>query len=201
MICDLGGVVVRIDPDRVRNSWAALSDVPDAHALAPYPDATYEGFERGDISEADYLAHVRRTLQYRGTDEQLLAGFNDLYLDVDHAVITELWNLRRQGVLVIALTNTNPAHHRVWSRRFADELKVFDRVHCSHELGARKPERAAFEQVLAAHAMEGPQAVFIDDVPSYVEAAAALGMHGIAYRTASALTGDLSRVEWAVSGH
>lgn len=196
VICDLGGVVVRIDSDRVRQRWASLSDLPDAASLAPYPDATYEAFERGDVTEAEYFAHVRSTLQCHENDEQLLDGFNDLFLGVDHDVVQQLRELRDQGVLVIALTNTNVAHQRVWARRFADELAVFERVHCSHELGARKPEPAAFEQVLAAHALDGRETVFIDDVPDYVDAAATLGMHGILFETAPALARDLDRLSW-----
>lgn len=199
VICDLGGVVVRIDSDRVRQSWAALSDLPDATTLAPYPDTTYESFERGEVTEAEYFAHVRRSLQCRGTNEQLSAGFNDLFLGIDHDVIQQLRDLRDEGVLVVALTNTNAAHQRVWSRRFADELAVFERVHCSHELRARKPERAAFEQVLAAHALDGRETVFIDDVPDYVDAAAALGMHGIVFETAPALARDLDSLSWSAA--
>lgn len=199
VICDLGGVVVRIDSDRVRQSWAALSDLPDAASLAPYPDATYEAFERGDVTEAEYFTHVRSTLQCRENDEELLDGFNDLFLGIDHDVIQQLRGLRDDGVRVIALTNTNAAHQRVWARRFADELAVFERVHCSHELGARKPEPAAFEQVLATHALDGGEAVFIDDVPDYVDAATALGMHGIVFESAPSLARDLNSLSWSTA--
>lgn len=199
VICDLGGVVVRIDSDRVRQHWAAVSDLPDAASLAPYPDATYEAFERGDVTEAEYFAHVRSTLQCRETDEELLDGFNALFLGIDHDVIQQLRDLRDDGVLVIALTNTNVAHQRVWARQFADELAVFEHVHCSHELGARKPEPAAFEQVLAAHALDVREAVFIDDVPDYVDAATALGMHGILFESAPALARDLNRLSWSTA--
>lgn len=199
LICDLGGVVVRIDSDRVRQRWASLSDLPDAASLAPYPDATYEAFERGNVTEAEYLAHVRSTLQCHEDDQDLLGGFNDLFLGIDHDVVQQLRGLRDDGVLVIALTNTNAAHQRVWSQRYADELAVFERVHCSHELRARKPEPAAFEQVLAAHDLDGRETVFIDDVPDYVEAAATLGMHGIVFETAPALACDLDRLPWGTA--
>jgi len=194
VLCDLGGVVIRIDPARIRSRWAARSSLPASEVHAAYPDAAYEAFERDELSVGEYLAHVRERLQLQGDDEELAADFNDLYLGADAAVVDLLWRLRHRGVRLVALTNTNRLHHRAWSRRFGAELEVFETIHCSHDLRARKPERAAFERVLDADGLTPSATVFVDDLPANVEAARALGLQGLVFTGAAALERDLARL-------
>ena len=59
-----------------------------------------------------------------------------------------------------------------------DEL--FDAVIDSSEVGSRKPDQAIFRHALAALGDPSPdRAVFLDDFVGNVNAARALGMHGI----------------------
>ena len=192
VLCDLGGVVIRIDPDRIRSRWAARSPLPASEVHAAYPDAAYEALERDELSPAEYLAHVRERLRLQGDDAELAADFTDLYLGADAAVVDLLERLHRDGVRLIALTNTNRLHEQVWSRRFATELGVFERIHCSHDLRARKPERAAFERVLEADGLTPSATVFVDDLDEHVEAAGALGLRAIVFTGAAALARDLA---------
>lgn len=187
VLCDLGGVVIRIDPGRVHRRWADRSPLPLSAAQATYPDPVYEAFERGDVSPGEYLAHVRARLRVRATDQELIDDFNALYLGVDDEVVAVLTALRRRGLRLLALTNTNALHQPVWSRRFAATLESFDAVHCSHELRARKPEPAAFTRVLRAHGLRARQTLFVDDLPANVEAAERLGLHGIVFTDARSL--------------
>jgi glucose-1-phosphatase len=181
IICDLGGVVIRIDPDRIRQAWSARSQLPREQVHAAFPDEVYDAFERGHLSEQDYLEHVRRQLKLDGSDAQLTDDFNQLYLGIDAELVRLLRGLREAGLHLIALTNTNALHEPVWSRRFASELAVFHDIHCSHELGARKPEPAAFMTVLTRHGLAPDEALFIDDLPGNVEAARNLGIHGVVF--------------------
>ena len=194
MVCDLGGVVLPIDPDRIRHSWARRSRLSTAEVLAAYPDEVYEAFERDEVSEEAYLAHVRERLALDGSDEQLAEDFNDLYLGVDEEVVRLLWRLRDHGLTVVALSNTNRLHHRVWSRRFAEALSVFEAVHSSHDLRARKPEPAAYLRVLDAHGLDAESTCFVDDVPAYVDAAEDLGLRGVVYTDAASLAARLAEL-------
>lgn len=196
LICDLGGVVIRIDPDRIRRSWAARSSLPEAALRGMYPDEVYEAFERDELTEQQYLAHVRGRLHLHGTDEELAADFNRLYLGVDTDVLDLLAEHRDRGVALMALTNTNRLHHRVWSQRFGTELRVFDAIHCSHDLRARKPEPEAFAAVLGAHGLDPGEAVFVDDLPGHVDAALGAGLQGIVFTDADALRSRLRRLTW-----
>lgn len=196
VLCDLGGVVIRIDASRTWAGWAAHSTRPETDPYAPYADEVYERFERDEVTEGEYLQAVRDRLSLDATDDELVASFNDLYLGVDDGTVAVLRILRDRGALVLALTNTNRTHHRVWSERFADSLEVFDDVHCSHDLRARKPEAEAFLRILEMHGLAPEEVVFIDDVPAYVEAARALGLHAITFLDADDLAHRLAQLDW-----
>ena len=195
VLCDLGGVVIRIDADRIRAGWAQLSALPAHEVFAAYPDDAYRRFERDELSEEAYLHHVRRHLHLDGTDDQIRAAFNDLYLGVDHDTIDLLHHLRERGVVMLALTNTNRTHHRVWSRRYAEALDVFEQVHCSHDLGHRKPEPEAFHRVLREHRLDPEDVVFIDDDPRNVTAAKRIGMEGLVFTDGATLAEQLAALD------
>jgi glucose-1-phosphatase len=191
VICDLGGVVIRIDPNRIRDRWAARSSLARAEVHSAFPDDAYVAFERDALTEQEYLAHVRQQLELDASDQELAEDFNQLYLGVDTGTLRTLEGLRNRGWRVIALTNTNRIHEPVWSRRFAAELEVFERIHCSHDLRARKPEPEAFRAVLEHHRLRPDQTLFVDDLADNVEAARRLGMHGIMFEDAGQLATEI----------
>lgn len=68
---------------------------------------------------------------------------------------------------------------------------LFDVVFCSGDEGIVKPDPAAFRITLARLGVAPGEAVFIDDTPVHVEAARALGLHGIVFTTAEVLEREL----------
>lgn len=197
VICDLGGVVIRIDHRRILDAWAARSPLPADEVHAGFPDPTYHAFERGELTEAAYLDHVRQRFSLDGTDDELADDLDRIFLGPDPAAFEVLRGLRASGRTVVALSNTNPIHERAWSTRYADHLEVFAAIHCSHHLGVRKPDPVAYTRVLEHHATEPRNALFIDDLPTNVEAARSLGVTGIVFEDAAQLAADLS---WLTSG-
>lgn len=194
IICDLGGVVVRIDPSRCHAGWAVASGVPlDVVVERLYPDARYDAYERDEIRDEEYLAHVREQLGTDVDDQTLAACFKDIFIGLDQDVHGLLAAEHRQGRRVVALTNTNRMHHERWSVLYADDLTIFDAVHTSFELRARKPETACFERVLDKYPdVSRSEIVFIDDVIENVEAARSLGMRGIHFTSAEQCARELA---------
>jgi len=81
--------------------------------------------------------------------------------------------------------------------RWLDEwglLDLFDTVFCSGDEGVTKPDPEAFKITLQQLAVAPEEAVFIDDTVGHVEAARALGLHGVHFTTAEALEKDLNRL-------
>ena len=71
-------------------------------------------------------------------------------------------------------------------------LHVFDVVFCSGDEGMVKPDPVVFEVTLGRLGVGPGEAVFIDDTIEHVEAAQALGLHGIRFTTAEVLSNKLN---------
>jgi putative hydrolase of the HAD superfamily len=139
------------------------------------------------LTEREFCSHLRRQCGLNLTDEELIAGWNSIYIGVNSDVEWLLRSVAGQGVRVVAVTNTNVTHHRVWRQRFAGSLDFFAAVYSSCEMGARKPEPAFFERVLESEGIAPGEALFVDDLEAHVAAAHRLGLDAILYTSAHSL--------------
>lgn len=64
----------------------------------------------------------------------------------------------------------------------APQLKLFDIKVISAEVGLLKPDRQIYELAAEKLRVGCSECIFVDDYPSYVEAAQVLGMQGIVYK-------------------
>lgn len=196
VVADLGGVVVKIDPDRCHRCWAQLSPLSLKEiAERVFPDEVYEALERGHVTGEEYLTHVREVLLTDTDIESLAACFNDIYLGIDDDVLDVLAGQQANGVRLVALTNTNRLHYDRWWPMYREALDGFDHIYLSFELGARKPEAACFQAVLEAEGVPPADALFIDDVHGHVEAAREVGLVGMHYTSAEQLSRDLEGLD------
>jgi HAD superfamily hydrolase (TIGR01509 family) len=61
----------------------------------------------------------------------------------------------------------------------------------SYRVGASKPDPLIYREALKACKVRAEQAVYIDDVTAYAEAAQRLGMTGIVFQSSEQLQSDL----------
>ena len=64
----------------------------------------------------------------------------------------------------------------------------------SAEEGAAKPDPAIYRIALRRLGVKPREAVFVDDVAANVEAACALGMHGVQFHTREQTIADVDRI-------
>ena len=83
---------------------------------------------------------------------------------------------------IVLASNTTRAHFDAYTKQFADVLVSFDHLGTSFEARARKPEPAFFEHIQEHASAEPEECVFIDDLPTNVEAAERFGWNGIVYQ-------------------
>jgi glucose-1-phosphatase len=194
LLFDLGGVVIDIDFRRCFAHWAHSAD-RDVEELASHfsIDSAYEAHECGRLPISEYLEHLRRTLTLALTDDELLAGWNDIWTGVN-ADIGPLLTLASDAFPLYAFTNSNPTHQAVWSQHFAEPLGIFTSTFVSSEIGHRKPERAAFDHVASMIGALPESTLFFDDGRENVTGAREAGMQAVHVTSTDMVRNALARL-------
>lgn len=183
LLFDLGGVLVEIDFDLVCARWAELAGVPMEHVRARFTHGPeYQRHERGEIDMAAYAGSVRRDLGIALEDEPLTEGWQRVFVDAIEPTVALVRELRGRVPLYV-FSNTNATHHAFWRERYAEALEPFDRIFVSSEIGARKPEREAYERVTRAIGVPAGRILFFDDSEANVQGARDMGMQAVLVRT------------------
>lgn len=183
LLFDLGGVVIDIDFDRVFQAWAALATRPLEQIRAQFDfGEVYCRYERGEVSDADYFAHVRDLLAIEASDEAIRTGWNAVFVGQNRTVLDLIRGIGGD-LPTYAFTNTSPCHQVAWSSAYPDVVKAFRRIFSSAEMGLRKPEREAFDTVVAAIGAAPQRILFFDDMPANVAGARAAGLQAVQVRS------------------
>lgn len=183
IVYDFGGVLVEIDFDRVFACWARHAGVPFAalkprFALGP----AYQAHERGELDVAGYFQALRGELGIDIPDAAFAEGWQAV-MGEPIAPTIDLVHRLAPVVPQYVFSNTNPSHYAFWAERYRDALAPLKRHFVSHEMGLRKPERAAFEMVAREIGVPLDRILFFDDTAANVDAACALGIEGVLVRS------------------
>lgn len=180
LIFDLGGVVVRWDPDAI-----VAGVFPDAGMRArvkagvfAHPD--WIELDRGTLErEAAITRASQRTGVAARELRRLLEAVPPSLVPIPET-IDLLHRLKARGYPLYCLSNMHFAsiEHLERSHTF---WEVFSGAAISCRLKLCKPEPAIYEHVLSAHSLRRQDTVFIDDVEVNVAAAAALGIRTIRF--------------------
>jgi putative hydrolase of the HAD superfamily len=150
--------------------------------------------ERGEITEAEFVARLERGLEATLGRAVSLHGFGDRLIDAlrpNRELFDRYAALQRDRGLRFALCTNNV---REWEPRWRALLpidEVFDVVVDSAFVGTRKPEPEIYAITLERLGARAAACAFIDDIEVNVEAARAVGMHGIVFRDTAQAIGEL----------
>ena len=181
LLFDLGNVLIDLDLARSdRLLRARLGERYTASFVANEQAGVFERYELGQISEAEFLGHLR---PYGGTDSELIAAWNAMLIGLPAHRLKMLEDLRAEGYGVYLLSNTN-ATHLDWVRAYLRRTygitdfdgHYFDNAYYSHLIQRRKPDVATYEWVLQDAGIEAVTTLFIDDNLANVEGARAAGL-------------------------
>jgi len=173
-------------------------DVPvEAYGAAMAYSVEHDGehplyvLERGEITEAKFLARVGRGLEVVLGRHVELHGFGARLMDAlepNQELFDYYAALRRDRGLRFALLTNNV---REWESAWRAKLPIddlFELVVDSAFVGMRKPEPEIYALTLERLGLPGAACAFVDDLEHNVVAAREAGMHGIVYRdTAQAI--------------
>jgi putative hydrolase of the HAD superfamily len=188
LILDWGGVLTE-RLDRAVRAWAEQEHIDFDHyreAMRRWfsPEEQLEAeinpihaLERGEMTVPDFearlAAEIRRLdghpVPTQGLLERMFSTFSTA-----HAMNALVVRAKRHGVRTALLSNS-------WGNRYPRDGwdEMFDVVVISGEVGMRKPEPEIFELTCSRLGVPAGECVFVDDLPTNIEAATGLGMTGV----------------------
>lgn len=191
VIFDLGGVLVHWDPYALYRKL-----LPSDDAIARFMaetrilewNAEQDAGRRWDEAVAKHSAEFPE-------HASLIAAWHERWEETMLGPITGTVDLLRElrdgGTALYALTNWSHEKFPIARARF-DFLSWFDGIVVSGEERMIKPDPRIYHVLLDRYGVESSDAVFIDDSPANVAAAAALGMTAFQFTDSAVLRADLA---------
>jgi len=180
IVFDLGGVVVRWEPDVIIANAFADPVVRAKVRTQIIGHADWLALDRGTLHQQDAIA---RAAKRTGLSEVDVAEFLQQVppaLVAMPATVELMYRLKAQGHTLFCLSNMPIAFidHLENSYSFWD---VFSGVVISSRLHLCKPEPAIYTYLLETHALDPADTVFIDDTEVNLSAAAQFGIRTVKF--------------------
>jgi glucose-1-phosphatase len=192
VIFDIGRVLIRVDIQRVKSTLAqGLPLSPEELWSAIEKDPRWADWQEGRMSARDWHLHLSKRFNLVLNFEQFKMVWNSA-LDPEpihnSGLFAGLAKHHRLGLL----SNTDPIHVEKLESTydfFAHFPKAVRTYSCS--VGASKPNALIYREALRACKVRAEEAVYVDDILAYVEAARRLGLTGIHFQSPAQLYADL----------
>lgn len=182
IIFDVGNVLVEFRWEGAVRDHGLAGERLERLQKATLSSAMWDELDRSALSDEEILAgfiendpgmeeEIRRMWQY---NREMIRCY-----DYSHDWIR---SLKEKGYHCYILSN----YSRYTYEQTREELsfeKLVDGSLFSFQVQQVKPERAIFESLLSRFDLKPEECVFLDDSPGNVEAARALGIHGIVFES------------------
>jgi len=186
VIFDIGRVLIRIDVGRSMKGLASGTSLsPQELWLAIEKDPRWKDWQEGRISARDWHLHVTQRFGGAATFERFTEAWN-LVLDPEPILSNELFEKLSKNYRLGLLSNTDPIHVAYIEPRY-DFFSYFPVRIYSCAIGAAKPNPLIYREALRTCRVRAEEAVYVDDIAAYVEAAQRLGMTGIQFQSSEQL--------------
>ena len=190
IIFDIGRVLIRVDISRAMHGLAdGLSLTPEEVWSAIQNDPHWLDWQEGRISPRDWHLHLTKRLGTSLTFDRFSEVWNRALDPNPIHPESFLGNLSKNYRLAL-LSNTDPIHMSHEEARFPF-FRFFPIRIYSYQVGASKPDPIIYRKALQACAVRAEEAVYIDDIAAYAEAATRLGMTGIVFQSPDQLRTEL----------
>ena len=194
IIFDIGRVLIRVDISRAMDGLASgLSLTPQDVWSAIEKDPRWLDWQEGRISPRDWHLHLTKRLGASLTFEQFTEVWNRA-LDPNPIHSESFLEQLSKNYRLALLSNTDPIHMSNEEARFPFFRYFPIRIY-SHRVGASKPDPVIYRAALQACKVRAQEAVYIDDIAAYAEAAQRLGMSGIVFQSPEQLQSDLRKLQ------
>jgi len=193
IIFDIGRVLVRVDIQAAKRGLAnGLPLTPEELWSAIENDPRWPDWQEGRMSARDWHLNLCQRLGLALNFEQFTQVWNSA-IDPNPIHPDSLFEHLSKSYRLGLLSNTDTIHvahlEATYSffRFFPKAVRIYS---CS--VGASKPNPLIFREALRACKVNANQAVYIDDIAAFVEAARGLGCAGIQFCSPEQLREELA---------
>lgn len=169
---DIGNVILRFDFHIALRKLATKSASTDPTELLTWLEPVKFMLEDGQIDRAAFLRGAIDALRYRGTEEEFVHAFEDIF--EENTPMTELIPRLRERYPLYLLSNTNDIHVDFFLRRYPVFQHFCGGVY-SHKARASKPDPGIYRIACRQLGLTPEATFFIDDLLPNIETARSLG--------------------------
>lgn len=195
IIFDIGRVLVRVDIRKAQLGLTkGLSLTPEELWSAIEKDPRWPDWQEGRMSARDWHLNLCQRLGISLDFDEFTKVWNSA-LDPQPIHPDSLFEGLAKSYRLGLLSNTDPIHvahlEATYSffRYFPKPVRIYS---CS--VGASKPNPLIFREAFRACKVKADQAVYIDDIAAFADAARVLGCAGIQYRSPDELHQGLNAI-------
>jgi putative hydrolase of the HAD superfamily len=200
IVCDFGGVLTTPLIDAFLGVQGARGIPPAAFGAALARAAERDGginplfeLETGRMTEAQFVQRLGDGLREELGRDVELHGFGSAFFEHLHPndeLFAFMRTLHGRGYRMAILTNNVREWEPLW-RPMLPIDEIFELVVDSGFEGVRKPERAIYELTLQRLGVAPEVALFVDDTEINCDAARALGMRAVHFRSNAQAIADV----------
>jgi len=185
IIFDLGGVILEIDLDIIKQGFISLGFNQMESGIELFKhNPIFQKFEKGEIEPQVFRNEIRKVCPKPFSDTQFDEVWNSVIIGYPNKNIQILKELQKNYATFL-LSNTNEIHYDFYTELLKQNFGIesldalFQKAYYSHTSGMRKPDKDIFEQVLSENSLKASNTLFIDDFEENIETAKSLGIKTI----------------------
>ena len=177
---DLGGVILRTEYQAPRERLAERLNMTyeDINKIV-FESETARKASLGEVSVDEHWRAVMRRLRLPASEAETIRAEFFAGDVIDRDLLNFIRSLRPRYKTGVISNAWGDLRDYIVKHQLDD---AFDMLIISAEIGMMKPQPRIYQLALKQARVEANEAAFVDDTPKNVEAANALGMHGILFR-------------------
>lgn len=181
---DLGRVLMHIDFDAFPNTLGLYTE----ETRKPYQlsiGKLWKVHETGKMTTDEFLDSLYVIFEGRFTKEKILEAWDGIIVEDNVSIVPFVRRVQKRYRTAI-LSNTSPSH---WKKVMAISslARSIPAAFTSFDIGAMKPDPAAYRHAVKALGVLPHEILFIDDLKENIDGAIACGMKGIVYTDPASL--------------
>jgi glucose-1-phosphatase len=180
VVFDLGGVLVELRGVPTMLAWldhrVTIEELWKLWLSSP----TVRRFETGRSTPAEFADEIIAEMSLPISSQEFLTTFEKWVVGLLPGALDVVRSVPSRFKRVTLTNNSGPHWQRLMTEFGLQD--AFDRHFASHLTGKIKPDREAFDNVLATLGCRAEAVIFLDDSTLNVEAARELGIHAVQVR-------------------